>query len=262
VLKDTLYVWHKHLATLVIVAALATIVTAAGIPKAAEKAIGDSHACRASDLKNAMVPLELGKGKDFLLGKSPRAECLLAGLGAMLDADNFFLVSYSLLNLFLFLFLAGAVRLLWSPLWCFTGVALSATMLVGDWLENRALYLWITQASRAAGRGAAAFPMPPPWFLGPATTGKWMALAVSSLLVGLYYLYAIDRPSLLKLLTLPAAFGAGALLTGVCRNSPEWILTGMYGLVLLWAGGLLQAILAVTERPAAGLPGVEVSPRG
>jgi hypothetical protein len=248
VLKDKLQQKRKLLAALVITTGLATLVSALGVPKAGDRV---SRGCRSShwDSKGAMLPLELGQ--PIPLGGPVRAGCILAGLDAMLGADTIFLISYSALNLTLFLFLVGLGRLRPALLWVSAGVVLSAVMFFGDLFENRALYEWIGQARRTLGSMSPDFPLPPPPLLALATTSKWIALAVASALCGLAYLF--QRRWFLRFLALPGALAAGFLLLGISRSCQDWINYGVTALGLLWAGGLVHAVVVVLEEvlPAA-----------
>lgn len=241
---------RKLFAALLMTAGLTTVISALGIPAAAERVVPKGAACCAGELQGAMLPLELGKaldqGKVIPLPKGklldlggPKTSCAFTGLRAMLGADNLFLVSYSFLNFFLFQFLVGSRRLRPAFFWCLAGTVLSVVMLVSDALENWALYQWIDH-----------FPAPPSSFLNPATSSKWTALALAALFCGVAYLF--QRPPLLKLLILPAALCAGLFAVGVYDpnvDQVKFIKMGVLFLNVLWGCGLLHAI-AVILQPA------------
>ncbi|HEY4563231.1 MAG TPA: hypothetical protein VIJ36_09640 [Thermoanaerobaculia bacterium] len=240
-MTEKLPVKRKLLAALVMTAGLATVISALGIPAAAKRAVPQGAACRADELKGAMLPLELGTPLN--LGGPEKASCTLTGLRAMLGADNLFLISYSSLNFFLFLFLVGSGRLRPAFLWCSAGTLLSVVMLVGDALENRALYQWIDEARLAP--GGPAFSMPPPSFLAVATNSKWIAIAVASLLCGVAYL--LQRSRFLKPLIIPAVVCAGLVGLGVYRQDVDLIKYGMMSLTILWGFGLLHSIAVILQ---------------
>lgn len=248
-LTEKLLLRRKLLAALVMTGGLATLVSTLGIQVAGNRTVDGQAACSAVHLKGAMLPLELGAPPE--LGRTSAA-CFLRALDAMLDADTVFLISYSALNLTLFLFLAGLGRLRPAFLWCLAGGILSVVMLLGDWFENQALYQWVGQARHTLGSGSPSFPAHPPSFLALATDAKWIALAVAGLLLGVAYLF--QRPWLLKLLILPAALCAGLIGMGVYRSyaahdssGADQITHGMSALAILWTGGLLHSIVVALQ---------------
>jgi hypothetical protein len=240
-LTSRLYDARKLFAAAVMVAFLATLVSAVAIPEAGRRAVETpGSACKAEDLDGKMLTLELGEEPVFT--DSSQASCL-RGLDRMLDADNFFLVSYSALNLAFFLFLAAIGRARPAILWILVGLLLSLVMLSGDLWENSILRQWIQHSAS----------IPPSPLLLTATSVKWGAIAVASVLLGLIYLLHPRRVA--KLIALPAFGSAALLVAGLVAHCSQWINQGStIGLPLLWLFILLHAlIVAIAPRLPDGL---------
>ncbi|MFL6294074.1 MAG: hypothetical protein ACJ759_24530 [Thermoanaerobaculia bacterium] len=183
----------KVCAALVMIAWLAALVSSWGMSAAGARAIGKDTSCSAGDLENVGIRLEmassLGEVPAILAGKPPSAEkaaCIRRGETAVVRADTFFLISYSLLALALFLFVRALRAASGKPslqgLLLALGVLLALTMAIGDLVENRHL----TELLQLGGQN------PPPsdqihgqlTGLKTAAYVKMGALALASLILG------------------------------------------------------------------------------
>ncbi|HYX24042.1 MAG TPA: hypothetical protein VFC23_07800, partial [Thermoanaerobaculia bacterium] len=239
-LTSRLHDKRKHFAAAVMIAFLATLISMVGIQQAERRAVkAHGKACTFAEVDGQALPIELGK-RPFL-GELEHAFCLLDGMDRMLDADNFFLISYSAFNLTFFLFLAAIGKARPAVVWILAGLLLAVVMLVADCRENQILRDWIH-----AGSQPAHFPWPIQG-LTAATTVKWGALAVASGLLGLLYLLQARR--LAKLVAVPAFAAAAFLAAGLYRLFPPWVQKGAAALVILWLFILIHAVIvAITPR--------------
>ncbi len=190
------------------------------------------------DIDKKMLRLELGEAPVFN-GPCPAAQ-VLGGLGQMLDADNFFLVSYSALNLSFFLFLAAIGWARPPAVWIFAGLLLAITMLSADLCENRYLRQWIDHSG--------SVPLSAQLFT--ATAVKWGALAAASVLLGLIYLFNPRRKA--KLVAVPAFAAAALLAAGLYQRCADWVNYGGGGLLVLWLLILIHSVIVAIEPPPLG----------
>ncbi|HEV7503719.1 MAG TPA: hypothetical protein VGS07_02290 [Thermoanaerobaculia bacterium] len=252
---STLSARKKILAAALMIAFLATLVSSFGIPAAARQAVKapPARACTFEDLDKKMLPLELGCPLPSVLqGNSKRALCILHGFDEMLDADTLFLISYSALNLTVFLFLVAAGRARPALIWLFVGLLLTLGMLLGDLAENHFLRELIKLARNPDPRAQAAAMPGLESLLKYATSTKWLSLAVAGLLLSLIYL--AEERFFLRIVSLPA-FGTAVLVSlGLSKQSPWMINQGMAMLATLWLGALIHAVIVAIESPSPGVP--------
>jgi hypothetical protein len=251
VLQDS----RKLFAATVMVTFLATAVSFFGIIEAGRRAVEkQDNACAVSDLQNPMIELALRKRTDLGDPAHPeKARCILEGLERKLDADNFFLIAYSALNLSFFLFLAAIGRVRPALVWSLAGLLLAAVMLGADWWENQQLYRWIDLARKSF---PPNLPVAPDLLerLAGATGVKWGVQAVASALLGLIYLTA-PRPAA-RLVALPAFAAMGLLTAGLTEPCPTWVQSGAVVLIVLWIMILIHAVLVAIEPRLPSLPPV------
>jgi hypothetical protein len=248
-LTSTLYGARKHFAAAVMIAYLATAISVAAIQEAVRVVETHGSTCTSTDVN--MLPFEQGKLL-IPIDNPDKALCILKGLDGMLEADNFFLLAYSALNLAFFLFLAAVLRLKSTVLWIFIalGLIVSVAMLCADYRENQLFRQWIEQARPVLKAHLGSLPPLPSL---DATRIKWIALAVSSALLGLAYLFHPSRVA--KLIILPAVAAAAVLVASLSAQSPDFVFTWrLADLAILWLAILIHAVIVAIEPPPLGLP--------
>ena len=232
---------RKLFAAAVMVTYLATAISAIAVNEAGRRTVETAGSgCQFKDLDQRMLRLELGEEVPFK--DQCHAFCILGGLDRMLDADTWFLFSYSALNFSFFLFLAAIGRIRYLFVWLSAGLHLAFLMLSADLSENGYIRQWIGQYGTVA-------PSP---FLFNATAVKWGTLAVAGVLVGLIYLFHPRRVA--RLVALPAFAAAALLWTGLEKKWFSWINYGSAALGLLWLGILIHAVIVAIEPPPSDMP--------
>jgi len=232
----------KLFAAALMIAFLATLISAYRIPEAGREAYETpGSACHfKEDVAKSkwMLRLELGETPP-LHGPCP-ASNLFAALGAMLDADNFFLIAYSALNLSFFLFLA-AIGWARPPFpWILTGALLALVMLSADLWENGYIRQWIDSSGTV---------FPARVFI--ATAVKWGAIAGASALLGFLYLRAPQRKA--RLVAVPAFAAAALLVAGLAGRCWHWLDWGSsYALVVFWLAILIHSVIVAVEQKPRG----------
>jgi|1185.fasta_scaffold76355_2 hypothetical protein len=233
----------KHFAAAVMIAFLATLVSAIGIPEAGKRAFetpgSACHFKEAIAKSKIMLRLELGEKLSFH-GRLCPASNFFDALGEMLYADNFFLIAYSALNLSFFLFLAAIGRARPPLLWILTGSLLALVMLSADLWENSYIRQWIDHSGTV--------PLSPSVFT--ATAVKWGAIAVASGLLGRFYWF--HSPRLGKVVAVPAFAAAALLAAGLACGCWQWIDWASTVLAVLWLFILIHAVIVALESPPPG----------
>jgi hypothetical protein len=259
----------KVCAALVMIAWLASLVSLWGFEVAGNRGIAQSEQknCSVKDLKAKSVQLEMASDRDDVLttlnGDSAKAECIRRGKTAEVAyADSFFLVTYSLLTLALFLFVRALRMPPASPdnsslALLALGVLLALTMAIGDFVENRHLIEVIRLAGEAnppldqidgqlPGLQMAAFV-------------KMGALALSALILGALWPFRSRWVWMLRLFGFAAAalFIAAMLLDlrkevleiSCMRQVEDWEVAG-YGMIAFAAfafTALIQAVATMAD---------------
>lgn len=235
---------RKLFAAAVMIAFLATTISALAFKEAGQKAVETPKSgCHfEKDLSKVMLRLEL-RLDQTLAPKAPcQASFVLKALDRSLDADNYFLVSYSALNLSFFLFLAAIGWARPRALWIVLGSVLALGMLSADLCENGYLRQWIKSSGN----------VPPSAHLFSATATKWGALAAACTLLGSIYL---AHPKWARLAALPAFTTAALLVAGLVKPYSLWIdWVSNYALPAFWLAILIHAVIVAIESPSPGLP--------
>jgi hypothetical protein len=244
----------KVCAALVMIAWLASLFSFWGMSAAGAEAIGTDTSCSVSDLDGVGVRLEMASQRDEVLailgGEPPspaKADCIRRGEAAAVRADTFFLISYSLLTLTLFLFVralrASSARPALLGILLTLGVLLALTMAIGDLVENHHL----TELIRLAGQeppGSFAGHLPD---LRIAAYVKMGALALSAALLGALWSSRSRWVWLLRLL----AFGAAAVFTyGMVNEDWQIAVRGMGVFAAFALAALIHAIAVAVDREA------------
>ena len=242
----------KVCAALVIIAWLASLVSLWGFGVAGIRGIAKSRLkyCTVEDLEHKSVELELAERPNevdsILNGDPDKADCIRRGkTKEVAYADSFFLVSYSLFTLTLFLLVRAlsAGRPAFQTVVLILGAALALAMAIGDLVEN----LHLIEVIRLAGlpgppldRIAALLPG-----LHRAAYVKMGALALSAgLLAGLW-----PAGSRWVLLLRLLGFAAAAVLArGMVKESADAIGDGMTAFFVFWLAALIYAIATVADR--------------
>ena len=192
--------------------------------------------------------MEMASGAQEVVDALEGGDCIRRGkIAEIAYADSFFLVSYSLLILFLFLFVRALAA---SPrAYLILGIVLALATAAGDLVENIHLVKMIRLAGEAGpplGRIDALLPG-----LKTAAFVKMSAAGLSTLILGLLW-PARSRwvwvPRLLGILT--AALFAGAMLLDVFDNALDWKLAGDgIGAFALFAfSAVIHAVATLVDR--------------
>ncbi|HEX3528153.1 MAG TPA: hypothetical protein VH988_13910 [Thermoanaerobaculia bacterium] len=225
----------KLWAALVMICALAVILSAWAGDVAGRRAL-QGEGCTMDDLRPWQARIELRQSRIEELGRNDKADCLIPGMAAQLEADWFFLLSYGPLNfaMFLLVLARGKISPGLSRILLIFGALLTVAMVTGDISENATLLQLIHHPLDPAPGGPIV-----------GSLVKWGSLAVASATLGVLYLLPPVRPGTVILALI--ACGAAALPAwGLIKGRPDFLNMSLLAFGIFWIAVLIHAIVVAT----------------